>query len=227
MFIVHHAIVLVRQYFWPVCGASRDSTGFELDGWEGDFELHCLVITGNSFWQSCMRLCKVWEQAKMLCMLEILLGWWLVGRDVQVAYSSADGERVYFLLLQGVGCENFEKVFTTNIMLLDAIWSQHLSLFITGADFDACIDVAAHHNLCVWVNGTEHIVEQCAELVMALVIAREVDQDESHGDGFPFNLSAFGTKRIKLDIKLYQAACEIIFRVRSDRGWVSCCFPSS
>ncbi len=48
MFIVHHANVLVRQDLWPVDGALRDSAGFELDRQEGDFELHHLVITGNS-----------------------------------------------------------------------------------------------------------------------------------------------------------------------------------
>ena len=104
-----------------------------------------------------------------------------------------------FFYSQGMGCEDLGKVFTMNITSLNAIWTQHLSVFI-GADSDACIDVTPHHNQCVWANGTKHRVKQRAGMVMALVVAGEVDQDERHSDGFPSYLSAFGSNESNLTL---------------------------
>ncbi len=60
---------------------------------------------------------------------------------------------------QSVGCKNMEKVIASNIASFNAIWSQYLFVFVAGTHANPCINVTAHYNLCVWVNGAEHGVK--------------------------------------------------------------------
>jgi hypothetical protein len=57
---------------------------------------------------------------------------------------------------QGVGSKNLEKIFSASIVLRNTVWSKDLLLFITGVHSNSCVDVASHHDLCVWVDGAEN-----------------------------------------------------------------------
>jgi hypothetical protein len=58
--------------------------------------------------------------------------------------------------LQSVCCKIMEKVIASNIVSFDAVWSQHFFVFVAGTHSNPCINVTAHYNLCVWVDGAEH-----------------------------------------------------------------------
>ncbi len=60
---------------------------------------------------------------------------------------------------QSVGCKNMEEFITSNIASYNDVWSQYFFVFIAGTHTNPFINVTAHYNLCVWVNGSEHGVK--------------------------------------------------------------------
>jgi hypothetical protein len=61
--------------------------------------------------------------------------------------------------MQGVGSKKLEKIFSVSIALRNTVWSKDLFLFVAGAHSNSCVDIASHHDLCVWVDGAENGIE--------------------------------------------------------------------
>ncbi len=91
------------------------------------------------------------------------------GKDVVHAWDSVGmvggGEASIFVVpmmeksvldTQGVGSKNLEKIFSASIALHNTVWSKDCLLFVAGAHSNSCVDVASHHDLCVWVDGAEN-----------------------------------------------------------------------